>query len=188
MAIQDLFIKNMVCDRCIRAVRQDLEKQGYQVLRIELGKATVEGPDIDLQTIANALEEQGFELLTDRNTRLVNQLKTLIIELIQSGRIMQLKTTLSDYLALHMGMDYAHLSHLFSTSENVTIEKYWIFQRVEKAKELLSYRELSIHEIALRLGYSSVAYLTNQFKQITGLTPAAYRNRSSSDRNPLDWI
>ncbi|MFD1140832.1 AraC family transcriptional regulator [Larkinella insperata] len=188
MAQQDLFIKNMVCERCIRAVRSELEKQGYQVHQIELGKVTVEHSLVDLPAIAAALEEQGFELLTDRNARLVNQLKTLIIELVQSGRITQLRTTLSDYLAQQIGMDYAHLSHLFSTSEHITIEKFWILQRVEKAKELLSYGELTINEIAHCLGYSSVAYLTNQFKQITGLTPAAYRNRNTADRNPLDWI
>jgi AraC-like DNA-binding protein len=188
MAIQDLYIKNMICSRCTRAVRQDLEKQGYQVHRIELGMVTVEKPEIDLFAIAHLLEEQGFGLLTDRYSRLVNQLKTRIVELIQSGRIRQLKTTLSDYLAEQLGMEYTHLSHLFSMSEQVTLEKYWILQRVEKAKELLSYRELSIHEIDLRLGYRSAAYLTSQFKQITGLTPAAYRNRSSSDRKPIDWI
>jgi AraC-like DNA-binding protein len=188
MAFQELFIKNMVCDRCIRVVRHELERLGYTVAGVELGRATLNSPSVDLMTIGPALESHGFALLTDRNTRIVNQVKTLIIDLIQSGRIASLKTTLSDYLASQVGLDYAHLSHLFSTTENLTIEKFWIMQRVEQAKELLSYDEAPISDIARQLGYSSVAYLTNQFKQVTGLTPAAYRAQRLSDRNPLDWI
>nr|WP_293842942.1 AraC family transcriptional regulator [uncultured Arsenicibacter sp.] len=188
MAVTDLFIKNMVCSRCIRAVQIELERQGYQIRHIELGKATIEGESFDLIRIRQALIEQGFDLLTERNARLVSLVKTLIITLIQSGVSAQLKTSLSDYLAAETRMDYAYLSHVFSITENLTIEKFWIRQRVERAKELLSYQELSINEISKTLGYSSTAYLTNQFKQITGLTPAAYRKRRASDRNPLDWI
>ncbi|CCH03592.1 transcriptional regulator, AraC family (plasmid) [Fibrella aestuarina BUZ 2] len=188
MAEQTIHIKNMVCDRCIRAVQRELEQQGYAVRHIELGKATVEREQIDLPGIEALLEEQGFGLLTDRNLRLVNQVKTLIIDLIGKGDVATMNVTLSNYLAEQVGMEYAYLSHLFSTIEHLTIEKFWILQRVEKAKEWLSYDELSISEIARRLGYSSVAYLTNQFRQITGLTPAAYRKQAASDRNPLDWI
>ncbi len=188
MAVENLFIKNMVCDRCIQAVQFELERQGYRVHQVELGRATVEGDTIDQTTIAVGLEAKGFELLTERNTRLVNQVKTLIINLVQSGEVAELRTTLSDYLADEVGMDYPILSHLFSTTENLTIEKFWILQRVERAKELLSYKELSISDIADKLGYSSVAYLTNQFKKITGLTPAAYRSQHTANRKSLDWI
>lgn len=189
MAVEELFIKNMVCDRCIWTVRGELERLGYQVRQVELGKALIEQPlPIDLTVIGPALERHGFALLTDKTTRVINQIKTLIIDLIQSGQIAGLNITLSDYLAGQIGMDYAHLSHLFSTTENLTIEKFWIMQRVERAKELLSYDEVSISDIARQLGYSSAAYLTNQFKHITGLTPAAYRAQPSSDRNSLDWI
>lgn len=188
MATQELFIKNMVCDRCVRAVRQELEGLGYRVSGVELGRATVEGETLNLETIAGALEAQGFELLTDRTAKLVNRVKTLVIDLIQSGAVGSLRVTLSDYLAEQTGLDYSHLSHVFSQAEHLTIERYWILQRVEKAKELLSYGELPIQEIARQLGYSSPAYLSNQFKQLTGLTPAAYRDQTNADRNPLDWI
>ena len=185
---QELYIKNMVCDRCIRVVRDELERLGYAVLRVELGRATVEKLPVDAARIGSVLEAHGFALLTDRTTRVVNQVKTLIIGLIQSGQIERLHITLSEYLSEQVGLDYAHLSHLFSTTENLTIEKFWIMQRVERAKELLSYDELPISDIARQLGYSSAAYLTNQFKTITGLTPAAYRNQHTTNRNPLDWI
>lgn len=195
---QELYIKNMVCDRCIRVVRDELERLGYTVSRVELGRATVGALPVDPARIGSVLEAHGFALLTDRTTRVVNQVKTLIIELIQSGRIEGLHITLSEHLSEQVGLDYAHLSHLFSTTENLTIEKFWIMQRVERAKELLSYDELPISDIARQLGYSSAAYLTNQFKTITGLTPAAYRNQNTAnrtrpdqtrpDRNPLDWI
>lgn len=188
MTVQELYIKNMVCDRCIWVVRNELERLGYSLVQVELGRATIAGPPPDLATIGPVLEHHGFALLTDKTTRIVNQIKTLIIDLIQSGRIADLHTTLSDYISEQVGLDYAHLSHLFSTTENLTIEKFWILQRVERVKELLSYDEVEINEIARQLGYSSVAYLTNQFKQITGLTPAFYRGQNSSDRNPLDWI
>lgn len=188
MALQELYIKNMVCDRCIWVVRTELERLGYSVTQVELGRVLLDESSADLTTITAMLERHGFALLTDKTTRVVNHVKTLIIELIQSGHIAGLRTTLSDYLADHVGLDYAHLSHLFSTTENLTIEKFWILQRVERAKELLSYNEIPISDIAKQLGYSSVAYLTNQFKQVTGLTPAAYRNQHTTDRNPLDWI
>jgi len=183
----------MVCDRCIWVVRRELERLGYTVSQIELGRAVIDDRGdarlpIDLTTIGPMLQEHGFALLTDKTTRVVNQVKTLIIDLIHGGRVAELRTTLSDYLSENVGMDYAHLSHLFSTTENLTIEKFWIMQRVERAKELLSYDEISISDIARQLGYSSVAYLTNQFKQITGLTPAAYRSRNTNDRNSIDWI
>ncbi|CCH57665.1 transcriptional regulator, AraC family (plasmid) [Fibrisoma limi BUZ 3] len=188
MAIQELHIKNMVCDRCVRAVRQELERQGYVVRHLELGRATVERDLIELAALEKGLEDLGFELLTDRNARVVNQIKTLIIELIQSGQVATLHITLSDYISRQMAMDYAHLSHIFSTTEHLTIERFWIMQRVERAKELLSYRELTISDIASQLGYSSLSYLSNQFKQITGMTPATYRNLNAPDRNSLDWI
>jgi len=188
MAQQELFIKNMVCDRCIWVVRHELDQLGYSIREIELGRVVVDSVLADLARIGPALERHGFTLLTDKTARVVNQIKTLIIDLIQSGRIAELHITLSDYLSTQIGLDYAHLSHLFSSTENLTIEKFWIMQRIERAKELLSYNELTISEIAGQLGYSSAAYLTNQFKQITGLTPATYRDQTSTDRNPLDWI
>ncbi len=192
MILHEVFIKNMVCHRCITVVKSELERLGYVVGQVELGRVLIgppiTGDAIDLPTLASALERHGFALLTDRTTRLVNQVKTLIIDLIQSGRVADLNITLSDYIAGEVGLDYAHLSHLFSSTEHLTIEKFWIMQRVERAKELLSYNELTITEIAQTLGYSSAAYLTNQFKQMTGLTPAAYRGQTTTDRNPLDWI
>lgn len=193
MAQQELFIKNMVCDRCIWVVRSELERLGYSVAKVELGRVVIDDrgdaqPPVDVAVVVPMLERHGFALLKDKTTRVVSQVKTLIIDLIQSGRIADLRTTLSDYLAENVGLDYAHLSHLFSSTENLTIEKFWILQRVERAKELLSYDEMPISDIAKQLGYSSVAYLTNQFKQITGLTPAAYRDQNTTDRNPLDWI
>ncbi len=188
MAQQELYIKNMVCDRCIWVVRHELDQLGYSIGEVELGRAVINNPPADLSHIETALERHGFALLTDKTARVVNQIKMLIIELIQGGRIATLHVTLSDYLSTQVGLDYAHLSHLFSSTENLTIEKFWIMQRIERAKELLSYNELTISAIAGQLGYSSVAYLTNQFKQITGLTPATYRDQTSTDRNPLDWI
>lgn len=188
MDLQEVYIKNMVCDRCLRVVSRELVKQGFRVHHLELGKATLEAHQANLSVLEISLSTHGFELLMDRNTRLINQIKTLIIALIQRNEIRTMRLTLSAYLTQKMGVDYAYLSNTFSVKEHLTIEKFWILQRVEKAKELLSYKEQSINEIADKLGYSSAAYLTNQFKQVTGLTPAAYRQTTHSNRNSLDWI
>jgi len=98
------------------------------------------------------------------------------------------KTNLSDVLSSQLHHDYNSLSNLFSEVEGTTIEKYFIAQKIEKVKELLVYDELSLSEIAFRLNYSSVAYLSNQFKKVTGLTPSHFRQIREDKRKPLDEV
>lgn len=187
----ELLIKNMVCDRCIRTVREELERSGQEVVRIELGRAEIlpDPDDARLAEIRQTLENHGFELLDDKKAALVDQIRKLVIEEVQHLKGNKPENmNFSEYLAQKTGYDYSYVSHLFSSETGQTVEQYIIAQRIEKIKEWLSYNELSVSEIAWRLGYSSVAHLSNQFKKATGMTPAAFRKEGNQSRIPLDKV
>lgn len=186
----DVYIKNMVCDRCVRVVREELEKLGLKVERVELGKADVaaDSTTVNLEAIRRVLKINGFEYLEDRKAQLVEQMKTLIIELIRSDQLEHMDVNLSEYLAKQMGKNYHYLSSLFSSVMSMTIERYMILQKIERVKELLAYNELSLSEIAYRLGYSSVQHLSSQFKKVTGLTPSHFKSIKAQRRRPIDQL
>ena len=173
-----LYIGNMVCPQCLRVVRRELEGLGLRVEHVVLGMVDVSTAAASLQaeTIRRTLTAAGFTLLDDADACLVEQLKALVVELIHyTPRPQWPVVTLSVYLSSRLGRDYTYLSHLFSTREGLTLEKFVIRQKIERAKELLSYQDASIAQIADQLGYSSAAYLTNQFRQLTGLTPSEFQ-------------
>lgn len=184
-----LFIKNMVCSRCIMAVQNELDKLGLAVKRIGLGEVELdrEPTPVQVTDLDKALSALGFEIIDDRKSRLIERIKNVIIELVHHHDN-DLKTKLSDFLSERLHHDYGYLSSLFSEVEGKTIEKYFIAQKIEKVKELLVYDELTLSEIAHRLGYSSVAYLSNQFKKVTGLTPSYFKRIGREKRKPLDWV
>ena len=165
----------MVCSRCILVVRQLLEGLGHTLISVELGKVEVEGipTKSQLAEVDKSLQKVGFELLDDKRSQTVERIKTLLIELVQADELSKLK--LSEYLGKTLAQDYSALSRLFTESQGTTIEQYYIHQRIERAKELLVYNELSLSQIAHQLHYSSVAHLSRQFKQITGLTPSQFK-------------
>ena len=189
MNTEKLYIKNMVCDRCKMVVKSELEKLGLKALNVDLGEVRLDKPLDEQQksTIKNRLAPLGFELIDDKKSRLIEQIKTLIIELVHYNNS-DLKTNLSDYLSDKLHHDYNYISNLFSEIEGTTIEKYFIAQKIEKVKELLVYDELSLNEIAFRLNYSSTAHLSNQFKKVTGLTPSHFKQIKTSKRKPLDKV
>ena len=179
----------MVCDRCMMIIRPQLESLGFTVKQIALGHAEIT-PDPDeeqLQMIAAALKVPGFELINKEADKTVEAIKNIVIELVHHSDLSELKTSYSDLIAKRLGKDYTYLSRLFSNSQDVTIEHFIIEQKVEKIKELLDYGELNLNEIAFRMGYSSSAHLSTQFKSITGLTPSQYRS-SEQQRKPIDKI
>ena len=180
-----LAIKNMVCARCVRVVKEELEKLGLTVNEVQLGEATVTG-NADQEEIKNALAAAGFELLEDKKARLIEQVKNYIIQLVQDPE--SRTANYSDLISEHIHKDYHYLSQLFSATENVTIEKYIILQKIERVKEWLVYDELSLSEMAYKLGYSSVAHLSSQFKQVTGFTPTTFKNLKAHNRKPLDEV
>lgn len=185
-----IHIKNMVCNRCIKVVKEELENLGYQVNSIILGEATIQTTDkINFNLINKVLTENGFELIDSRQSRIIEKIKITIIETIRDMAEGKLKNiSFTDLLQENLNLSYQYLSTLFSSSEGITIEKYIILQKIEKVKELIVYDELSFSEIAYRLGYSSVQHLSSQFKKITGLTPSHFKKIKSFKRNPLDKI
>jgi YesN/AraC family two-component response regulator len=166
----------MVCDRCIRVVKEDLSKLGLKIYSVELGKVEVDQqPDEEmLQKIKAVLEKEGFELMSDKKTRIVSSIKTEIIKLTRDESNTQ-KLKFSEYISAKLNHDYSYISNLFSELEGITIEKFAINKKVEYIKELIIYDELSLNEISYKLGYSSVQYLSSQFKKITGLTPTDFK-------------
>lgn len=157
-------------------VQSILKEQGLQPVQIDLGVGELREKDIAVirDQLEPALQAVGFELLDDKKTRTIENIKHLIIDLIQNKHN-ELEAKLSEQLRRELHQDYSTLSNLFSEVEGITIEKYYILQKIAKVKELLVYDELSLSEIADRLNYSSVAYLSNQFKKITGLPPSHFK-------------
>ena len=184
-----LYIKNMVCNRCIMVVQDLLGKLGFTVLHIELGKVLIqETPEkADLERIRQALEAVGFELIDDKRDRLIEQIKQEMIQLVHNCNG-ELKVNLSDYLSEKLHHDYSSLSKVFSETNGITIEKYFILQKIERVKELLVYDELSLNEIGALLNYSSAAHLSSQFKSITGITPSEFKKQKTHPRKGLDQI
>ena len=180
----------MVCDRCIKVVWEVLHKLGYNIKSIELGKVElVEPHQINKNELELSLTKEGFELLDDSNNRIINEIKSIIINLVHYNKDdSPPQENFSQILEQEIGRDYSYISHLFSTMEGRTIEKFIIQQKVEKIKELLKYGELTINEIAFELNYSSPQYLSNQFKQITGFTPSQFRTMLASGRSQLDKV
>ncbi len=185
-----LYIKNMVCNRCIRVVREELERLGLRIGRVELGEVDlIDGKTIDLKKIQSVLEQNGFQLIEDKRVRVIERTKLAILQLVQHDySAAPLRLNYSDYISRELGLDYHSLSSLFSSVESVTIEQYIILQKIERVKEFLKYGELTLSEIAYKMGYSSVQHLSNQFKKVTGLTPSHFKDLKKSLRKPLDKV
>ncbi|MCW9707539.1 helix-turn-helix domain-containing protein [Fodinibius salsisoli] len=186
---KELHIKNMVCPRCITVVRNTLEDIGLNVLEVELGMALVDTEgELPSEIIDERLKGHGFELIYKKDQQLIEQIKKVLIQYVQELEESEQSPKLSDYLPDRLHQNYSSLSSLFSENEQITIEKYVIHLKIERVKELLSYGDMTLSEIAYQLNYSSVAYLSNQFKQITGMSVTDYKKARDSFRKPLDGI
>ena len=187
-----LFIKNMVCARCLRTVGRLAGEAGLATKSIQLGEIKLDASPApeQLATFRASLETEGFELLDDRTSRLVEQVKTLVIgEIHHAAGRRPAAMNFSEFLARETLHEYGQLSRLFSSVEGMTIEKFVIAQKIERAKELLLYDELTLAEIADQIGYSSPQHLSNQFRQATGMTPTEFKSgHRQHGRKPLDGV
>lgn len=184
-----LFIKNMVCNRCVKVVREEIEKLNYNIISISLGEVELH-EDLtkkNLSDLENVLSENGFELIENKSAKIIEKIKTVIVQYVHHTE-KDLDLNLSELIENKFSNDYSYLSNLFSSAENITIEHYFILQKIEKAKELLKYGDFTLSEIAYRLGYSSVNHLSSQFKKITGMTASDFKKNTSAKRNPIDKV
>lgn len=179
----------MVCNRCIMVVRQELEKLGISGCNVTLGEVELKQPLTNEQHVhlEKNLAELGFELLDNGRQKLIEKIKNIIIKHVHHSDEQE-QYNFSEIIASALHKDYSYLSKLFSEVEGVTIEKYIINQKIEKVKELIIYNELSLSEIAYKLGYSSVAHLSSQFKKVTGLTPSHFKEVAENKRKPIDLV
>lgn len=186
-----LIIRNMVCDRCRRVVRQEFEQLGLVVGRVELGDVEVADlpPAVTPDVLRRTLQASGFDLVEDRKQSLVEHMKVLLINEVQYLKGERgAAEKYSAFLARKLGYEYSYLSGLFSASEGQTVEKYVIALKIEKVKEWLRYHEMTLTEMAWRLEYSSVQHLSSQFRQVTGQTPGQARRATAITRRGLDVI
>ncbi|PWD97895.1 helix-turn-helix domain-containing protein [Marinilabilia rubra] len=185
-----LHIKNMVCPRCISAVRELLLKLPLHPVSVELGQVEIEEKELtpfQFQELDKKLEELGFERIEDHNKQIIDKIKTLVVQKIHHERLYQ-GFNWSKYLSDNLNQDYKSLSHLFSAFEGMTIEQYIIKQKIEKVKELIAYQQLNFSEIAYKIGYSSPAHMSNQFRKITGMTPGDFKKLRKPVRNTIDKL
>ena len=179
----------MVCNRCIAAVESMFEEFKIDINQITLGEVETKNEisDKELQALSLKLKSTGFEILEDSSKKQIEKIKTLIIQII-SGEDLSDDFILSEFLSSELHKDYSSISKLFSQNENVTLEQYFILQKIEKVKELLLYKEFNLTEISQKLGYKSVQHLSNQFKKITGLSPTQFLNSKEKKRIALDKV
>ncbi|MCB7481494.1 helix-turn-helix domain-containing protein [Christiangramia sediminis] len=188
MSKNHIHIKNVVCQRCIMTVEDILQDLEIPYSGVKLGEAFLDRElnSIERHQLEKRFEKVGFEIIQDRNERLINTIKSVIIEEVYSNDTSNQK--LSSILTKELNFDYSHITHLFSESEGQSIQKFYSAVRIERVKELLNYDEWSIAMIADNLGYSTPAYLSTSFKKATGLTPSEYKNMQMKDRKSLDSV
>lgn len=179
----------MVSNRCKIIVKAELEALGLHCIAIELCEVEIVEDISEDQRLALDIKlgESGFLLISERNMILIEKIKTIIIELIHYTE-KQLVINLSDYLSIKLKYSYTYLANVFSKNEGETIEHFFISHKIEKVKELMIYSDLNITEIADELKYSSVAHLSNQFKNLTGITPSQYKQLRIKRRKSYESI
>ena len=175
--------------RCKMLVKEELKKLGLHFIIVDMGVVDImENITTDQrEEIRNILHKSGLELMDDKKAILIEKIKNVIIELIHYTDELP-KVNFSDYLSSKLDYDYTYLANLFSDVQGTTIEKFIIFHKIERVKELIIYDEFNLTEIAWKLHYSSVAHLSTQFKKITGLTPSHFKNLRYKRRNPIEEI
>ena len=179
----------MVSNRCKMAVKEELRNLGLHFIVVDLGEVEI------METITMSQREQlktnllnsGLELMDDKRAMLIEKIKNVIIEMVHHSDE-AIKVNFSNYLSEKMNHDYTYLSNLFSEVQGTTIEQFIISHKIERIKELIIYGEHNITEIAWKMGYSSVAHLSSQFKKVTGLSPSHFKQLKDKRRSPIEDI
>jgi len=190
MKTQKLYIKNMVCSRCVKMLQLELNSIGVEVKKIQLGEVVIsyDSEKLGMKQIKELLERNEFELIADKEKQIVEKVKMAVIEMLDASVKQELSLKNSEYISEKVGNNYSYLSRLFAKHQKMTIEQYSILLKMEKVKELLEHEEDAMSEIADKIGYSSVQYLAKQFKNSTGFSIADYKKFIRINRKPLDRI
>ncbi|MAW95634.1 MAG: AraC family transcriptional regulator [Leeuwenhoekiella sp.] len=184
-----LHIKNMVCPRCISSVSRILEDMNISYRTIKLGEVQLDAQleNEDRAVLSKKLNEEGFSIINNRKAQLIERMKNLVVKTIHHSN--EGKDVIwAKLISNEFHLDYKYLSSLFSSVEGITLEQFIINQKIERIKELIVYDELTLSEIAFKLNYSSVAYLSNQFKKLTGMPPSKFKKSTNQNRKSLDEI
>ncbi len=179
----------MVSNRCKIIVKQELKSLGLHFIVVGLGEVEImeEITSEQRHLLKTALLSSGLELMEDKKAILIEKIKSVVVEMVHYADELP-KTNFSDYLAEKLNHDYTYMANLFSEVQGTTIEHFIIAHKVERIKELITYDEMNITEIAWKLNYSSVAHLSNQFKKVTGLAPSHFKKLKDKRRNPIEEI
>ena len=175
----------MVSARCKMAVKQELRKLGLHFVVVDLGEVDIM-EDLngdEREQLKSALHESGFELMDDKRSILIDKIKNVIVQMVYNTDDL-LKFNFSNYLAEKLNYDYTYMANLFSEIQGTTLEQFIISNKIEKIKELIIYGELNMTEISIKMNYSSVAHLSNQFKKVTGLTPSHFKKLKDIRQGP----
>ncbi|MEX1011600.1 MAG: AraC family transcriptional regulator [Balneolaceae bacterium] len=185
-----LIIENMVCDRCIQSVRDLFDELNIETSAVSLGRVeTAHSISVDDRyRLEKRLAERGFGLSQERDDQTVTEIRTALIDFLKEIEFGDDPGKLSDYISGRLYRNYSRLSHLYSSRTGETIEKHLIRLKIERVKELLAHRNRTLGEIAWKLKYSSVQYLSNQFRDVTGLTVTDYLKQENPVRTPLDRV
>lgn len=189
MRTQTIHIKNMCCQRCVKVVTDELKNLGLDISSVELGYACFrQSPKVSLLTIKNMLHKNGFELIISEEEQLVEQIKHCVYDLIHVHQQEFERIKYTDYLSEKIKKPYRHLSKIFSEQTKMTIERFVIFEKIERAKELLEEGEMTFSEIARDLGYKNLQHFSHQFKSVTGFTKTQYLHLKKKKRYGIDEI
>lgn len=185
---QTYYIKNMVCEHCAQVLQTELEGAGFEIHKLQLGELELKESlsDNEEELLYDLAKKNGFEIISDIGSRIVEQIKHEIINIIHSSK--NLDSNLSEYLSGEIHKDYQYLSRLFSGVEGKSIERYYILQKIERAKELIVYGEQTLSEIAYQLGYSNAQHFSRQFKKETGLSPSHFKEVKENKRISIDRL
>lgn len=188
MKQQHFHIKNMVCTCCTEILEKKITEADFAIKHIDLGELTLTEPipDKEYQRLVKVVQKNGFEIINDQGSKTVERIKQIIIQLVRTNK--ELKGNLSQYLTKNLNKDYHFLSRLFSNVEGKSIERYYILQKIERAKELIVYGEHNLTEIAYELGYGSQQHFSRQFKKETGLSPSHFKEVKENKRISIDTI
>ncbi len=180
----------MVCQCCLRVIREELIRSGVAVEEISLGRAVIsyDPAKISMEDVRAVLVNLGTDLVETRENKLVEEIKITVIELIHHMNNVDSIVRKSEYLVEKTGLSFAYLSRIFSAHEHITLERFIILHKIERIKELIDQEELTLSEIAFMMDYSSVQYLSNQFKHITGKTVSEYKESDRSSKRPIDQL